>query len=266
MAFSRYLTPGQEHHGLGLVCLGVGTQQGRLRSCGPRVLDSYASVFVTAGQGTLRTPHGQVPVGAPTLFWLTPGVPHEYGPDDGGWQETWALFAGPAASAYAGLGLVGGAAPVPVADVNRVRGSFGRLLGVCRRGGPYLHAEAGAILHELIMTVHHARADRDQDSEPVLATLHRDAALPLTVAQHARRIGMPVGVLRETVRRSTGHGPREYLTRSRLDAAKELLATTDLPVAAVGRRVGFADPAYFTRVFVRHTGMSPSVFRDRQQR
>lgn len=61
-------------------------------------------------------------------------------------------------------------------------------------------------------------------------------------------------------RNDTGSTIGEYLTRVRIDAGKKLLATS-LPVATVAKLAGFDDPYYFSRVFHRETGISPSQFR-----
>jgi len=63
-------------------------------------------------------------------------------------------------------------------------------------------------------------------------------------------------------KRETGFTVIEYLNRVRVDAAKRLLATT-LKAAEVSKLVGFDDPYYFSRVFKKVAGMSPSEFRAR---
>lgn len=45
--------------------------------------------------------------------------------------------------------------------------------------------------------------------------------------------------------------------------ARELLATTGMPVTTVASRLGYADPQYFTRVFKALVGMTPSRYRAR---
>jgi AraC-like DNA-binding protein len=70
--------------------------------------------------------------------------------------------------------------------------------------------------------------------------------------------------LRTAVRRGAGCSPKDYLLGVRLGRAKELLAATELPVAAVARRVGYDDPAYFSRLFTRRVGMAPVRFREQQ--
>jgi AraC-like DNA-binding protein len=54
-----------------------------------------------------------------------------------------------------------------------------------------------------------------------------------------------------------GVSPHHYFTGCRLNRARELVQTTDRPVAAIARELGFADYAYFCRVFRRVVGTSP---------
>ena len=53
-----------------------------------------------------------------------------------------------------------------------------------------------------------------------------------------------------------------YLLKLRLDLAKVLLSTTQIPIGEVSARVGFEDSNYFTKVFKKHEGMSPKSFRN----
>jgi len=56
-------------------------------------------------------------------------------------------------------------------------------------------------------------------------------------------------------------GFSEYLTRLRVESAKELLATTNWKVYAVAEAVGYEDAFYFSRQFKRLTGVSPMDWR-----
>ena len=53
----------------------------------------------------------------------------------------------------------------------------------------------------------------------------------------------------------------EYLANYRMKHAKRLLANPTMPVADVAVAVGFNDPSYFTRVFRKQEGVSPSEYR-----
>ncbi len=58
-----------------------------------------------------------------------------------------------------------------------------------------------------------------------------------------------------------GITPQQFITRTRMEKAKELLAYTELTVGEIAAAVGFADALYFSRAFHRYAGRSPSSFR-----
>ncbi len=55
----------------------------------------------------------------------------------------------------------------------------------------------------------------------------------------------------------------DYLTRVRLDNAKILLKSTQDPINSIAKRVGYNDPKYFSTVFKKNEGCSPSEYRQR---
>jgi len=54
---------------------------------------------------------------------------------------------------------------------------------------------------------------------------------------------------------------KEYLTEIRIKKAKELLRMTTLRSAEISYQIGYNDPHYFSYVFRKNTGLSPSEFR-----
>lgn len=61
--------------------------------------------------------------------------------------------------------------------------------------------------------------------------------------------------------RATGTTPMRYLSRLRVDQARNLILTTRLPMKQVARAVGFPDEFQLSRVFKRVTGRTPSSYR-----
>lgn len=53
----------------------------------------------------------------------------------------------------------------------------------------------------------------------------------------------------------------EYLTKLRMDAAKELLLKTDLRTSEISYQVGYKDPHYFSYLFKKTHGITPKAFR-----
>ena len=58
-----------------------------------------------------------------------------------------------------------------------------------------------------------------------------------------------------------GVGFSEYLTEVRIRQAKRLLITSDLRVSEVGERVGYQNMEYFSMLFKKNTGQTPSQYR-----
>lgn len=71
----------------------------------------------------------------------------------------------------------------------------------------------------------------------------------------------PARTLNRRFHDEVGATPVQWLTRTRVRQARELLETTDLEVGAVGRRVGLGSPSNFRAVFVRHSGVAPRHYR-----
>lgn len=84
-----------------------------------------------------------------------------------------------------------------------------------------------------------------------------------TLTEYARHLSVTESRLNDVSRRSAGLSSKEVVHERLLQEAKRLLRFSDEPVSALGYRLGFADPAYFSRFFGRRAGMSPSAFRER---
>lgn len=54
--------------------------------------------------------------------------------------------------------------------------------------------------------------------------------------------------------------------RVRIDRAKQLLSDGGPPIGEVAEAVGYDDAGYFSRLFTRRVGVSPSRFRDQARR
>lgn len=94
-----------------------------------------------------------------------------------------------------------------------------------------------------------------------IAYLHQNYARPLTRREIADELGMSEDYLSRAFSQELGLSPWEYLNRYRIAQAKEMLRQSADSVTEIGRRVGFHDPAYFSRVFRRLVGVSPNAYR-----
>lgn len=90
---------------------------------------------------------------------------------------------------------------------------------------------------------------------------HCDTRLDL--AQIARQAGFSEYHFLRLFRRTYQETPHQYLTRRRIERARELLTTTQLSVTDVCLAVGFESLGSFSTLFRRYAGHSPQHFRTR---
>lgn len=60
-----------------------------------------------------------------------------------------------------------------------------------------------------------------------------------------------------------GSPPHQYLTKRRIEKAKQLLANKDLSILEVTQQVGLQSQSHFTNLFRRNVGKTPSAYRDK---
>ena len=80
----------------------------------------------------------------------------------------------------------------------------------------------------------------------------------LTLRQLAHIAGLSSSHYSRLFKKYTGYSPIDYVTHLRMDRAKELLMLSDYKLRAVARSVGYQDEFYFSRIFKKVVGMSPS--------
>ena len=83
----------------------------------------------------------------------------------------------------------------------------------------------------------------------------------LPLEEVAKSVGLSPSYFSSSFKRETGKNVVEYITEYRVEKAIELLCTTNLNTSEVAYRVGFNDPKYFTRIFKRSVGVTPSLYR-----
>jgi AraC family transcriptional regulator len=66
-------------------------------------------------------------------------------------------------------------------------------------------------------------------------------------------------------RQAVGVAPHQYVIRRRVERAKELLDTTDLPIVEIALSVGCANQSHFSALFHRATGLTPHSYRAARQ-
>lgn len=101
--------------------------------------------------------------------------------------------------------------------------------------------------------------------EPVLSFLHQHLTEPeLDISQLASLAGVSQVYLRRIFKKQHGVSPAGFVIRQRLQLAKQLLEE-NRTVNQVAAATGYRDPLYFSRLFKKHLGLSPTEYRQKHR-
>ena len=88
---------------------------------------------------------------------------------------------------------------------------------------------------------------------------HKDISLD----ELAGELGISSYYFSKLFKEEKGEGFVEYLTRRRVEEAKALLKSPEHSIKEVGVPCGYSDPNYFSRIFKKATGMTPTEYKDK---
>lgn len=84
----------------------------------------------------------------------------------------------------------------------------------------------------------------------------------LTAADIGKAVFLTPTYVSLLFKQETGQTVGEYLTQVRIDKAKQLLRDPQYKFYDICHAIGYTDPSYFTKLFKKATGVTPSVYRD----
>lgn len=244
---------------------------------GPKIIECYSIHFVLAGSVRLEYKDGTASLKAGDLFCLYPHQKYKY------WNEN--LAKEPNLLRMYWFAFNGAQAPYLL-----------ERLGVSREQ-PYLcnrvvpEAEAAFQTMFSFMTGEHAgnacrllaslynifsvlddsqeRTSMDKGEKNWIASvinyMNTHYMEGITVADVVQVAGVHRSHLYSELTRRTGMGPQQYLTKLRMDRAREMLELRKCTVTEVALSLGYADLYSFTRVFCKYYGIPPSRLLATQQ-
>lgn len=84
----------------------------------------------------------------------------------------------------------------------------------------------------------------------------------LTLAELAGVAHMSSHYFATLFKQSTGLAPHQYITKCRIEKAKQLLGNQELTILEICQQVGFQSPSHFAKVFRKYTTTTPKLYRD----
>ena len=239
---------------------------------GPALRDHYLIHYVSSGQGIYCCQKRQYHLGQGDLFLISPSQIVSYRADsENPWEYYWVGFNGTEAKRllnYTGFSLEHPVIRPPESE--KIRDS---LLHIYRSGGntPAADADMVGYLYLFPAQLIHANGDRPfaygtrEYLPQALRYIQYNYANDIGVNDLARFSGVSRSQLYRAFMASFGLSPHDYLQKYRINEACSLLRRRDFTIAEVAGSVGFSDPLYFSRIFKKLKGLSPSDYQRREE-
>lgn len=239
-------------------------------------IEDFILIYCVDGKGWYDVAGERHDVNANSFFILPAGLSHSYGADaHDPWTIYWIHFQGSLAHHYASL-------PEKVCRINpsansRIRERndlFEEMFGALDSGlSTDCIRYASAIFHHYLATLkylpeYRGSAGGEIPDNIVDATIHylnENIDKALTLDQIACYSGFSASYLSAVFKKRTGYAPLTYFNHLKVRHACRLLTETDMKINTICHKVGITDQYYFSRLFSKVTGMSPSEYRRRSE-
>ena len=255
----------------------------------PNYHDHYEVNYVLHGEARLRCGADNYRCSEGDLLLLSAGVFHFLEPAEGSELEMLALYFAPEAVRAAGStdvdleylvmfpGADGRRAPrIPLTEDSRARVMelYRRIARELADKRDFHRIAVKNALSEILLLAGRAIAfgrtplgaprvpiKDAQRLKPVFDIIRRGYTEPIAHGELARAAGMSPEGFSRYFKRVTGHTVTEYITRYRIDKAKELLLSGGREVTWIAYETGFQSHSYFDRVFRSIAKLTPQEFR-----
>jgi AraC-like DNA-binding protein/mannose-6-phosphate isomerase-like protein (cupin superfamily) len=236
--------------------------------------DQWIVIYCVRGSGWVRFDDQTFTVQPSQTFFIPPGQTHAYGASE---HEPWTIywlhiaFSQPLPSLYS---MAWPHRPIlQPGHIPSVVGLFEELLQTLEQGysEANLISASTCLVHLLGQLMVHAiyrsgnSPSLQQRLDMVLEHMQRQIHENLRLEDLAAICHLSLSHFSAVFRQRTGYAVMDYFTRLKIQHACHLLDTTDQPVKTIARTLGYEDPLYFSRVFHRIYGESPSAYRSKSK-
>lgn len=233
---------------------------------GRRTLDEFQIVFIESGTGEFESNQvTQTEVKAGSALLLFPGEWHRYRPHpETGWHEVWVGFRGADATRVMHQFFQARQAVLHTQRSSELSDLFDRLLHWAAQDTAGRDQIAASHIPLILAFLKAEQEDRIQAENSDASIVRRAKTAMLRqldqrtdLEQLARNLGCSYSRFRFAFKRQTGHAPREFENRIKLNRSRDLLLHNHLSVSETADALGFSSVYYYSRAFKRAFGQSP---------
>ena len=234
-------------------------------------ITEHVLIYCVEGAGWYELYDKRTILKAGEFVILPAGVPHTYGASENPWTIYWVHFSGEHSPIYVKGAQTPQGIDVKINSRIHNRNSLFEEMLVTLEQGTQLEdlRYVSSLLHYYLATMRYLHQYRHAQSDlsiaPIDAVIHymkENIETHISLEDIARYMGYSVSHFSAFFRQHTGHSPIHYFNILKIERACELMRDTNLKLNQISYRVGIEDNYYFSRLFSKHVGMSPSAYRE----
>ena len=243
----------------------------------PRGSRGFIFLYCIDGSGWVKFEGEDIIVTRNQGVFLRPGQEHEYGASQSHpWSYYYIHYEGQLAAPYTRLILDGQEHGTHwFQETDEYLKCFNMILANLEQGWSFRNMlMASAHLHKLLSYIY-LKKQLDAESlhnappetriQGIAEMIEENPQNNVSVLELARAANLSNSRFRELFKEFIGMSPKQYSLHMQIEKSKELLASGNLCVYEVAQQVGFADSHYFSRIFSKKVGISPSEYREKRQ-
>jgi len=112
--------------------------------------------------------------------------------------------------------------------------------------------------------------DKEPDShrkiKQIKGVLDNEYGRPMRIKDLAAAVFLSPDYLRQSFKEAYGYSPMQYLLKKRIDTACQMMISSNAPVKDIAERCGIENVFYFSRLFKKITGKTPTQYRQHMRR
>jgi AraC family transcriptional regulator, transcriptional activator for feuABC-ybbA operon len=239
-----------------------------------RTLQHHELALFTGGKGGIIIENKRYQIKEGMLFYISPDVRHSIDLDAGEPIGVVTVH-----FSYAHVSLNDGKwavrdevkmLPLPPAqeikDYYHIEDIFKKLVDSWNGKLPGYEFITKTWLQQLLIVILRNTKKQDQNYstslkvEKIIEYMHQNIKSRVTLTELSELVHLSCFYLSRAFKNTTGYSVIEYFNKIKIDKAKELIIEGDKKVKEVAQALGFTDEFYFSRIFKKIEGISPSEF------
>lgn len=242
----------------------------------PAGCDTHIFIYCVEGEGWVVFENNKkIPIRKNTILVIPAHMPHIYGATEADpWNIYWFHLKGEAVEQFIqSFDMYNSTIYVPVTQAVGIINLFDQCYEtLLYKGYSFKHyLYVSQVLRYLlgILTLLHGESHPDERKnvyvERSIQYMFEHVQSSLTLNELADHVSLSKPHFIHLFKQITGYSPIEYYLRLKIQRACQYLDLTDCSVKEISKNIGIQDPYYFSRVFSKIMGQSPSDYRKTQK-